>query len=203
MHYSVLPLALLTIACSQPKPAGKRVYLAKGNIAFMLPNDSLIYSKPILWPGDYKLSDYGEAGGFYHNQDSSTIVSVYAKAYADPEHEAVSWRMLANEKRQRAELLAKSKNLAVIESFAADGSAHTVTIGYRMPQRSEPGRRVQASYERTFTFYGPQRTIKFWFFAPDNAANREAIAVASASVRVNPTYLQAGAKPYPAKEYQD
>jgi len=203
MHYSVLLLALFMIACSQPKPSGKRVYLAKGNIAFMLPNDSLIYSKPILWPGDYKLNDYGEAGGFYHNRDSSTIVSVYAEAYPNPAQRAVSWRTLANEEHHRAALLAKSKNLAVIESFAADSFAHTVTIGYHMPQRSEPGRRGQASYEKTFTFYGLQRTIKFWFFAPDNAANREAIAAASASVRVNPTYLQAGAKPYPAKEYQD
>lgn len=203
MRYSLSLLVLFAVACSQPSPVGKRVFLAKDNISFVLPDSSLIYSKPILWPGDYKLSDYGEAGGFYHNRDSSIIVSVYAKAYPNPAQRAVSWRTLANEEHHRIALLAKSRSLAVIESIVSDSSTRTVTMDYHMPKRAESGRRGQASYEKTLAFYGPQRTINFWFFAPDNAANRKVIAESCASVRVNPTYLQAGAKPYPAREYRD
>lgn len=203
MRYSILLLALFAVACSQPKSVGKRVFLARGNISFALPDTSLVYSRLILWPGDFKLSDYGEAGGFYHNQDSSAIVSVYAKAYPNPEQRTVSWKTLADEKRQRKELLAKNRDLAVIESYATDSSTRTITIDYRMPKRPEKGWRGQASYEKTLTFYGPQRTVEFWFLAPDNAVNRQAIAVACASVHVNPTYLCASVKPYPSKEYQD
>jgi hypothetical protein len=204
MRYSYfLLILLLTAGCSHPQPVGKRVTLAKGNISFILLDSSLVYSKPVLWPGDYKLSDYGEAGGFYHNQDSSVIVSIYVKAYPDTAHRALLWRVLANEKRQREDFLAKNRGFAIIENFAADSSTRTVRIDYHTVKRSEKGWRGQASYERSFTFYGPQRTINFWFFGPDNAPNRQAIAAACASVHVNPTYLQAGAKPYPAGEYRD
>ncbi|RYH52464.1 MAG: hypothetical protein EON54_14615 [Alcaligenaceae bacterium] len=166
MRYSILPLVLFAVACSQPEPVGKRVYLAKGNISFVLPDSSLIYGKPTLWPGDYKLSDYGEAGSFYHNQDSSTIASVYIKAYPDLVQQAAPWRMIADEKRQREELLTKNRGLITIERFTADSSSRTVTVDYRVPKRPGKGRRWQASYEKTLSFYGPHRTIKFWFFAP-------------------------------------
>lgn len=203
MRYSVLLLLLLAVACSQPKPVEKRVYLAKENISFVLPDSSLIHSKAILWPSDYELSDYGEAGCFYHSQDSSTIVSVYVEAYPAPAQQAAPWRIIADEKRQRDELLAKNRGLVTIERFTADSSSHTVTVDYRVPKRPGKGRRWQASYEKTLSFYGPHRTVKFWFFAPDNAANRQAIAAACATIRVNPTYLQADAKPYPSKAYRD
>ena len=195
-------LGVLT-SCSQPKPTGKRMFLAKGNISFILPDSSLTYSKPILWAADYNMGSYGEAGGFYHNQDSSVIVSVYIKAYPNPEQRTLQWRVLADEKRHREDLAAKSRGLTVIERFAADSTNRTVTIDYHMPKRLEQGWRGQASYEREVTFYGPQRTINFWFFAPNNGLNRQAIAVACASVHVNPTYLWADIKPYPAKEYRD
>jgi hypothetical protein len=203
MRYSLLLLVLFAVACSQPKPVEKRVYLAKRNISFVLPDSSLVYSKHILWPADFQLGSYGEAGAFYHNIDSSTIVSVYVTAHPNPEQRTLPWRIIADEKRQREELLAKHRGLATIEKFAADSSARTVTIDYHMLKRPEKGWRGQASYEKTFTFYGPQRTIEFWFFAPNNIVNRQAIATACASVRVNPTYLQAGVKPYPAREYRD
>jgi len=190
-------------SCSQPEPTGKRMFLAKSNISFVLPDSSLAYSKPILWPADYSMGSYGEAGGFYHNQDSSIIISIYVQVYPNPEQRTLQWRILANEKRHREDLAAKSRGLTIIEHFAADSNKRTVTIDYHMPQRPEKGWRGQASCEREFTFYGPQRTIKFWFFAPNNALNRQAIAAACASVCVDSTYLHAGAKPYPAREYRD
>jgi len=203
MRYSLPFLILLAVACSQPKPVGKRVHLVKGNISFVLPDSSLRYSNPILWAADYNMGSYGEAGGFYCNQDSSIIVSVYVKVYPNPLQRTAQWKMLADEKHRLEELAAKSRGLAVIEHFASDSSARTVTIDYHMPKRPEKGWRGQASYEKTFTFYGPQRTIEFWFFAPNNTLNRQAITTACASVHVSPTYLQAGAKPYPAREYRD
>jgi hypothetical protein len=201
MRYSILLLLLLTVACARPKPVGKRVHLAKGNISFALPDSSLVYSKHILWPADFQLGSYGEAGAFYHNLDSSKIVSVYVTAHPNPDQRTLPWRIIAEEKRRREDLLAKNRGLATIESFTADSTARTIAIGYHILKRPEKGWRGQASYEKTFTFYGPQRTIEFWFFALDNALNRQAIAATCATVRVNPTYLQAGAKPYPAKEY--
>jgi len=129
-------------SCSQPKTVGKRLFLAKRSISFILPDSSLIYSKPTLWPADYNLGSYGEAGGFYHNQDSSSIVSIYVNAFPDPEQRTVPWRILADEKRRREELLAKSRGLVIIERFAADSIARTVTIDYRMPKRPEKGRQA-------------------------------------------------------------
>lgn len=203
-HFASLALQLCLFACSsKPEIIGKRVSLAKGNVSFILPDSSLTYSKPILWPADFSLGEYGETGGFYHNRDSSVIVSAYVTAYPNSEQRKVPWRILADEKRQREDLFAKNRNLAVIEQFAADSSAHTISIDYHIPERSEKGWRGQASYEKDFTFYGPQRTVHFWFFAPDNAVNRQAVAAACASVRVNPIYLQASPKPYPSREYQD
>jgi hypothetical protein len=190
-------------SCSQPKPVGRRVYLAKGNISFVLPADSLVYSQPILYPADYQLGSYGEAGASYYDHDSSAAVTVYVTAYPNPEQRKLPWRTLADEKRRREELIAKNNGWAIIESFSADSSARIVAIDYHMPKRPEKGWQGQASYKKTFSFYGLQRKIEFWFFAPDNAANRQAIAAACATIRVNPTYLRAGAKPYPSREYQD
>lgn len=190
-------------SCLQPKPIGKRVSLVKDNVSFTLPDSSLIPSKAFLWGTDCQLCSYVEAGGFYHNKDSSVIVSISITAHPNPEQRNLTWRILADEKRQREDIIAKNRDLAVIERFAADSTNRTVTIDYHMPKRLKQGWRGQASYEREFTFYGPQRTIKFWFFAPNNPLNRQAIAAACASVRINPTYLWADIKPYPAKEYRD
>lgn len=197
-----LQLCLLSYGC-KPKPAGKRVSLSKENISLILPDSSLTYSKPILWPVDYQLGSYGEASAFYQNHDSTVIVSIYVTAYPSLEQRKLQWRMLANEKLRRETVLAKNLNLAVIEQFAADSSTRTITIDYHIPRQPKKGRLGQASYEKDLTFYGPQRTIHFWFFGPDDSAYRQAIATACASVRVNPTYLQASVKPYPEREYQD
>jgi hypothetical protein len=197
-----LQLCLLFYGC-KPKPAGKRVSISKGNISLILPDSSLIYSKPILWPADYQLGSYGEDGAFYHSRDSSVITSIYVQVYPNPEQRQLKWQILADEKRRRGDLLAKNRNIAVIEIFEADSIARTITIDYHIPKQPGKRRQSQASYERDFTFYGPQRTIYFWFFGPDKLAHRQATAAACASVRVNPTYLQASVKPYPAREYQD
>jgi hypothetical protein len=197
-----LQLCLLSYGC-KPKLAGKRVSLSECNISLILPDSSLTYSKPILWPADYQLGSYGEDGAFYHNRDSSVIVSVYVKVYPNPEQRKLKWQILADEKRRRGDLLAKNRNIAVIERFKTDSVARTIIIDYHIPKRPENGRKGQASYERGFTFYGPQRTIHFWFFGPDNLVYRQAVAAACASVRVNPSYLQASVKPYPAREYQN
>ena len=197
-----LQLCLLAYGC-KPKPDGKRVSLSKGNISLILPDSSLIYSKPTLWPADYQLGSYGEDGAFYHKPDSSVIVSIYVQVYPNPEQRKLKWQILADEKRRRGDLLAKNRNLAVIERFKADSIARTIIIDYHIPKRPKKGAQSQAGYGRDFTFYGPQRTIHFWFFGPDNAAYRQAVATACASVRVNPTYLQASVKPYPEREYQD
>jgi hypothetical protein len=198
----VLQLCLLSCS-SNPAIVGKRVYLSKGNVSLVLPDSSLTYSKPILWGADYHLGSYGENGAIYYNRDSSVIASIYIQVYPNPEQRKLTWRIVADEKRRREELLAKNRNLAVIEQFTADSSARTITIDYHMLKQPEKGRLSQASYERDLTFYGPQRTIHFWFSGPDNATYRQAIGAACASVCVNPTYLQASVKPYPSREYQN
>ena len=131
------------------------------------------------------------------------MVSVYVKAYPDALQRTLPWHAIADEKRRRSDLLAKNMGMAVIEDYAADSIKRTIDIEYSLPKRSEPGRRGQASYQRDLTFYGLQRTVRFWFFGPDKTAIRLAVAKASASVRVDPTYLQATIKPYPESQYLD
>ena len=189
------------VCCSSPKQTGKRVSLARGNVSFILPDSLLIYNKSLLWPGDYALSDYGEDGAFYHNSDSTVTVLVYVKAYPDTLQGRQSWRVIADEKRQRQEFSIKNHGLAVIEKYTADSLSRTVEIDYHIPKRQENNLQSQAKYEKNFTIYGRHRTIEFWFFGPDTPASRERFAFSQASVRVNPIYLQAIAKPH--SEYKD
>ncbi|MGI4866893.1 MAG: hypothetical protein ACRYFZ_23445 [Janthinobacterium lividum] len=128
-------------------------------------------------------------------------VLIYVKAYPDTLQGRQSWRVIADEKRQRQEFSIKNHGLAVIEKYTADSLSHTVEIDYRIPKSQENGWRRQVSYEKSFTIYGRHRTIEFWFFGPDTSASRERFAFSQASVRVNPIYLQAIAKPY--SEYKD
>jgi hypothetical protein len=203
MRYSVLLFILFAVACSQPKPAGKRVYLAKGNISFVLPDSTLIYSKPILWPADYKMGSYGEAGALYYSADSSVRISVYVKVYPDPFQRTASWRAISNERSQPQLLSAKNRYLAIIENYKEDSLSRTIEFEYRLNKRQQKNWREQGGYNKILTIYGPQRTVEFCFSGPYNPVSCQSIATTCASLRVNPTYLQAGAKPYPLRAYQD
>ena len=198
----VFIMALLP-ACSLHGPVGKRVTLAKGNVSLILPDSSLSYSKLKRWGPCCSSCSYGETSAFFHNADSSVIVSVYVTAFPDTLQRTLSWHAISNEKRQRSELLAKNMGLAIIEHYTADSVAQTIDIEYHLPKRPELGRRGQASYERSLAFYGPQRTVRFWFFGPDKEAIRQAVSIARTSVRIAPTYLQASIKSYPESQYLD
>ena len=211
MKHSLLYLfsLMLMAACSSDsaypfnETVGKRVFAAKGNISFVLPDSALVYSKLSRWGPCCSSCDYGETNDLYHNADSSVMVTVYVKAYPDRLQRTLPWRAIADEKRRRYELSAKSMGMAVIEHYATDSIARTIDIEYTLPKRPELGRRGQASYERDLTFYGPQRTVRFWFFGPDKTAIRLAFAKANASVRVDPAYLQEAIKPYSESQYLD
>lgn len=188
---------------SPTEPEGKRVYVGKNNISFILPDSSLIYSKSMRWGPCCSGCSYYETNGFFHNRDTSVMVSVTVTAFPNVEQRGLPWYVIANEKQQRYVVSAMNRGTAVIEHYVADSANRTIDIEYRLPKRPEPGRLGQASHARKLTFYGPQRTIQLWFFGPDTEKMRQAIAVTRASVRVDPTYLSETIKPYPESQYID
>lgn len=203
LRYWLFVTAEFLTACSHPQATGSRVYLAKGNISLILPDSSLIYSKLFLWGADYHLGSYGEAGAFYHNADSSVRISVYVKAFPDPLQSTVPWHIIADEKRQRQELSARNWGLATIEAYRADSVSRTIEMDYHLAKQQEKGWRGQVSYSKSFTIYGPNRTIDIQLTGPDNALIRQQFAALQASVHVNASYLRAAAKLYPEREYQE
>ena len=195
-------MALLP-ACSPHESVGRRITLAKGNVSLILPDSFLFYSKVRRWGPCCSSCSYGEMNAFFHNADSSVIVSVYVTAFPNALQRTLPWHAISNEKRQRSVLRAKNMGLAIIEHYTADSVARTIDIEYHLPKRPGPSRRGQASYERSLAFYGPQRTFRFWFFGPDKEAIRRAFSIARASVRIDPTYLQVSIKSYPESQHLD
>jgi hypothetical protein len=184
--------------------AGKRVFVAKGNISFTLPDTTLIKGKSILWPSDTRDGSYGEAACFYHSLDSTTMLSVYVTAMpASIYYPALPWRVYADEKQAKYVLAQMTQHMALIEHFVADSSTRTVEIDYHLPKRPEVGRRGVPSYAISLTFHGRYRRIKCHFLAPDNTHSRQMLAAIRNSLMVNPNYLAATAKRYPEMEYQD
>ncbi|NML67497.1 hypothetical protein HHL22_20030 [Hymenobacter sp. RP-2-7] len=205
---ALLVLQICLFACSlTPKPVGKRVYLAKGNISLILPDSSLAYSKPLFFAPDYGPNpDYKETGAHYFSPDSSIRVSVVVRANPTGILVGVPWKLLTNSKniqQYKEELIAKNHGLAIIETQVTDSSTRRLTLTYRLPQQKEAGWRGQASYNSALTIYGDYRIIELYFSAPDTEANRKAIRAASASVIINPNFLKAVAKPYLQREYRD
>ena len=179
----------------------KLVTMAKGNISFLLPDTSLTYSKQRGWGPCCSSCSYDEMRGFFHNHDTSVMVSLHVTAFPDAQQRVLPWYVIANEKQQRYVISAKNRGMAVIEHYAADSSSRTIDIEYHLPKRPGPSRRGQANYARDLTFYGLQRTIHFCFFGPDNEAVRKAMVTTKNSVRIERVYLQASIKPYPESQY--
>lgn len=192
-------------SCSRTKSAvsGKRVTVARGNISFVLPDSSLIYGKLILWSADFNGGEYGEAGAFYHNRDSTTSISVYVKAYPITFQGRLPWRIIADEQEARQMLLAKNHGLAIIEDFKADSLTRTTVISYLLVNQQERGWRGQLRYNKSITIYGRHRIISFWLFGPDSPITRQRFAAAQASIRVAPAYLQGTVAAYQSKAFQD
>jgi hypothetical protein len=199
-----LVLTLLAISCSKPKPVGKRVSLAAGNISFILTDTSLTYSKPILWGPDYAPNgDYGEVGAYYFSADSTTRISVYVHAIPTGVLAAAPWHIFTNAEQHVRDLIAKNRGLATVEHVSIDSLTHTVEIDYHTPKRKEIGWRGQASCNKYLVAYGAYRRIDLYFSAPDTEANRTALASTRNSLLINPMYLAAVAKPYPHRGYRD
>jgi hypothetical protein len=190
---------------------GKRIYIARGNVSFVLPDSTLtkgptlIKGLPLLWPPDSAPDgSYGEAGVFYHNADTTITIHIYVTAmpgnkyYPEP-----PWRVYANEKRNKSDVMARNMGLAVIERYTADIASRTIESNYHLPKRAGVGRKGQASYQTCLIVYGRFRTIKCQFSAPDNKRSRQELLSIRSSLTVNPAYLSAIAKPYPQREYQD
>ena len=198
-------LAFVVIGCSNPQPMGRRVSLAKDNVSFALPDTTLIRGEPIIYPPDSAPDgSYGESAAFYHSKDSTTMISVYVTAMPESRYyPSLPWRVYANEKQARYVVNAKNQNLAVIENYIADSTTHAIELDYHLPKRTEYGRRGQASYAISLTFYGRFRRVECHFLAPENSLSRQMLAAIRNSVIVNPVYLSAVAKRYPEREYQD
>jgi hypothetical protein len=206
-------LAILT-SCTSEAPnniVGKRVYIAKGNVSFILPDSTLtkgsalIKGLPLLWPPDSAPDgSYGEAGVFYHNEDTTTTIHIYVTAMpGNKYYSEVPWRVYANEKQNKSDVMAKTMGLAVIERYTTDSTSHTIEINYHLPKQAGVGRKVQASYQTSLTVFGRFRTIECHFSAPDNTMSRQELSAIRSSLVVNPAYISAVAKSYPQRQYQD
>ncbi len=192
---------LFFAACSHHGPVGKRVFVAKGSISFVLPDSSLTYSKLSRWGPCCSSCSYDETNGFFHSRDSSIMVSVSVTAFPNSLQRTLRWQLIADEKQQRYVVSAKNRGLAVIECFKADSATRAVELEYRLSKSPEPGRYGQAKYAKSLVYYGPQRTLKLLFSGPDNAAFRQAVANSRRSVRIDSAYLQSAIQPYPQSQY--
>lgn len=195
----------ISYGCSHPTSVvrGKRFSLAKGNIAFVLPDSSLTYSKPLLWGADYNGGEYGETGAFYYNQDSTTIISVYVKACPNAFRGRTPWRIIANEQEARRTVLAKNYGLAVIESYQVDSLTRTIAISYRLANKLAPNRQGRPSYNKRIHVYGHHRDIGFWLSGPDNPTTRQQFVTIQASIRVTPAFLQDTVAPHQSSAMRD
>jgi hypothetical protein len=189
MRYSILPLLLFAVACSQSKPVGRRIFLANRHLSLILPDSNLTTAKPVFW-GPHCGSCSFSRDYFFHNRDSTTSVGVDVKIQQSNLGSDWPWKWLVNEQRTREEFVAKNRNLFIVEKLIADSVSRTVVIVARTLDRRSP------LFMKEVTVYKGQHFITFRFIAPDNPQMREAVANSQASIFIDPHYLAGPAESY-------
>lgn len=189
MRYSLLLLVLFAVACSQPKPVGKRVSLAAGKIHFVLPDSNLSISKPFFWGPDCNSCEYTRSY-FFHNSDSTITTGVTTKVYPDTLGRRWPWKWLFHEQQTRADFTAKHRGFAVIEKLTADSSSRTVVIDAHF------SRQGQQSFMKEITVRQGQHQVRFDYLVPDTPKMREAVSSSQASIFINKQYLVGPAESY-------
>ena len=189
MRYIILLLLLLTVACSQQKPVGKRVFLVKKHLSLVLPDSNLTAAKPVFW-GPHCGSCSFSKDYFFHNRDSTISVGVNVKVAQSPLGSDWPWKWLGNEKQSRKDFVAKNRNLFVVEKLTADSVSRTVVIDAHTLDKKAP------LFMKEVTVWRRQHPITFRFTAPDNPQMREAVASSRASIFIDPYYLASPAESY-------
>jgi hypothetical protein len=189
MHYSILLLLLLTVACSQPKPVGKRVFLVNKHLSLILPDSNLTAAKPIFW-GPHCGSCSFSRDYFFHNRDSAISVGVNVEIEQSNLSSDWPWKWLVNEKQSREDFVAKNRNLFIVEKLTADSISRTVVIDAHTLDKRVP------LFMKEVTVWRRQHPITLRFTAPDNPQMREAVANSQASIFIDPQYFASPAESY-------